>query len=105
MKNYCKDLKSSLSPKRDKMVRDMTNYVCKVRDKVMSINPSGGTEVELVTSAKKNWSRMIVITAYTSVSKIFEAVNEQLPRKFCNRLFVLRPWGLKMKWADFYMED
>lgn len=104
MKDYCKDLLSCLPPKRDKMVRDMTNYLCKVREKLREINPEGTAVVELVTDSKINTGKTIHVTCDKSVSKLFEAVDEMLSRKFLNRLFILRCWALKMNWGEFYME-
>jgi len=104
MKDYCKDLKSSLSPTRDKMVRDMVNYLCRVREKVLKINPAGKACVQLITDSHHDSGKEIWITGDRSVSKIFEDVNEKLPRKFNNRLFILRCWALKMKWGEFYQE-
>ena len=51
-----------------------------------------------------NTGKTIHVTCDKSVSKLFEAVDEMLSRKFLNRLFILRCWALKMNWGEFYME-
>jgi hypothetical protein len=113
MTNYCKTIKTSLSPDREKLAKEMTNYLCDIQQKAQTITTNGIAVVELLIDAVvyrdmkiihslKEQNRQITLTPDKSVSKIIEAVHAALPRRYRHRWFVLCPVGLgRMKPAEF----
>ena len=112
MKDYCKDMKTTLTPDREKLVKDMTNYLCEVQKSAQDIVVNGVAIVTLlidgilykgrkVIHQLNESNRQICITPDKSVSKIMELVQEALPRRYRHRWFVLAPVGMKIKPAEF----
>lgn len=110
MKDYCKDMKTTLTPDREKLVKSMSNYLCEVQAHNDASN--GVVIVEMlidgilyqghkVIHQLNESNRQICITPDKSVSKIMELVQEALPRRYRHRWFVLAPVGLKIKPAEF----
>jgi endo-alpha-1,4-polygalactosaminidase (GH114 family) len=95
MKNFTKDLITHNSAKRDTLCRNMTNWLCHVREYIRNKNPYGYVIIQMVGFSKK--TRIILVDADKTVSKLYEAVNEKLPRSLKGRTFELIAEGTRIK--------
>ena len=85
MRDYFKDMKSALTPDRDRVVRAIANWYCHVRD-TGHCKRHGWTTTVLGTEGRDNV--YVFVTRDKSDSKLFEAANQAVPRNYRNRKFV-----------------
>ena len=95
MKDYVKDLITRNPPKRDAVCRKITNWLCHVREYVRGKNPDGYVIVAMDGCCRKQ--RVILVHADKTTSKLYEAVNEKLPKSLGGRTFELRAEGTRLK--------
>lgn len=90
--DYCKDEKSSLPKDRHMVVKNICNFLVYVRNNMKCKNLRSYKKVTISDfENKKEFS--IYVHGCKSISSLFEAVNEKLPKKFRNKLYFcsLRP--------------
>ena len=90
--DYCKDEKSSLQPDRHMVVKNICNFLVYVRNHMNCKNLRSYKKVTISDfEHKKEFS--IYVHGGKSISSLFEAVNEKLPKNFRNKSYFcsLRP--------------
>ncbi len=90
--DYCKDEKSSLQTDRHMVVKNICNFLVYVRNHMKCKNLRSYKKVTISDfEHKKEFS--IYVYGGKSISSLFEAVNEKLPKNFRNKSYFcsLRP--------------
>jgi len=90
--DYCKDEKSSLQTDRHMVVKNICNFLVYVRNHMKCKNLRSYKKVTISDfEHKKEFS--IYVHGGKSISSLFEAVNEKLPKNFRNKSYFcsLRP--------------
>lgn len=98
MRDYFKGITSALAPDRDRLVRSIANWLCHVRD-TGHCRRHGWTTAVLNCPDRDNV--YVFVTSDKSDSKLFEAANQAVPRKYRNLEYRVIELGTRRKPTDF----